>query len=183
MVASHGRRLIGRHSGLASREAVFETDEGIEVDSSDHYDVNRRRVLFTDILLVTYHRKRGGLFILLCLLGAAFPLFPVVGFLSAAPGNAELLPVIILFGTMASPALIVLAVHLIFGVDVVTVFGRRSKAELRFWFRKKRARRVYENIVAAARRAQQNLEEQIRAEAPPPPAPAEPAPPPTVTTE
>ena len=60
----------------------------------------------------------------------------------------------IFFGAFGLPALIAFLTRLLLGVDVVTVFGRRSKTNLRFALRKQRAREVYGTICAAVRNAQ-----------------------------
>ena len=63
------------------------------------------------------------------------------------------------------------------GRDVVTVFGRRSKAVLRFGsFRKQRAREVYGHVCAAVRRGQSAI---VTQEAPAPALPPDVPMPPT----
>jgi hypothetical protein len=70
----------------------------------------------------------------------------------------------ITFALLALPFLIALIVRLVLKLDFVTVFGRRSKAVMRFAIKKRRAREVYGHICARAREVQRSME-------PPPAAP------------
>jgi hypothetical protein len=63
-------------------------------------------------------------------------------------------------------------------VDAVTVYGKRTKAQILFWFRKQQARQVYQQICRLAREHQDRLARQVAAAAPRPlvpPGPQEPA--------
>ena len=42
------RKLLTRGASLASRTAVYETAEGLEVESKEQYDTVHRRVLYED---------------------------------------------------------------------------------------------------------------------------------------
>ncbi len=145
------RKRIGRWATISTRESVYQTPEGIEVDSSEQFELIRRRVLFEDVRLVTYHRMRGLAFLLTTGVLALF--FIVMGGFVASVGGESWTAALVFF-LMGVPALIAFMLRLVFGVDVITVFGRRSKATIRFSFRKQRAREVYGTICAAARGAQ-----------------------------
>lgn len=147
------RKLLGRHTGLASRERVYETPDGIEVESNDHYDVNRRRVFYDDVVLVTYHRQFGALFIVVNSLFVAFMVF-MSATMAAALRTKDVWPVIITWLIIASPSFIAVLLRLLMRVDVINVFGRRSKATLRFSWRKQHAREIYGRICARVRQAQ-----------------------------
>jgi hypothetical protein len=67
-------------------------------------------------------------------------------------------PAGLIFLLLGSPAIIGFLVRLIFRVDVITIFGRRSKASMRFRIRKGRARQVYGQVCAAVRSAQRQRE-------------------------
>lgn len=159
------RERIGRWSDIATRQFIYRTDAGIEVDELDQFEITRKRVFYDDILLVTKHRYIGPLFVVITmLLGTAFLTMGLFVHEKAA---------LITFGVIASPFLLMAFIRLTMRVDVVTVFGRRSRAQMRFIFRKGKARRLFDEISAAAREAQQRLADDIRAAEPPEAAPAE----------
>ena len=133
---------------------------GLEVESIENYEVIRRRVLFEDVLLITFHREMGFWFILLNGLAGAFFLFiGVVVVRTQLRGNmwAYLAPWLV----MAFPFLLFAALRAILGVEVISIFGRRSKAQIRFTFRKRRAREVYGRILARVRQAQKALASEV----------------------
>ena len=163
---SPDRVLIGKWATIVTREKVYQTPEGLEIETNEHYEVSQRRVFFEDVQLVTYHREYGRLYLWLTgLFSAAF--LALFLFLSTL-GE----PGVIVGGVFATifglPFLIAFVLRAVFGVDVVTVFGRRSKAAIRFRTRKRRAREVYGQICAAVRSAQRAI---IPAESPAPPPP------------
>jgi hypothetical protein len=110
------------------------------VDEYDNYQVRRWRVLFEDVVLVTFHPYRGLLFPIVCAALAG-----LLAWLSYAIGK----------GGSPSAGWIT-ALRLIFGVDQIDVYSRRSHARLRFAFRKARAREVWDQIIAAVRASQEN---------------------------
>lgn len=145
------RTRLSRWATLSTREAVYQTPDGIEVDSSEQFELIRRRVLFEDVRLVTYHRQRGVAYLLATGILALF--FIVLGAFVASIG-AESWGAAAIFFMMAFLALTAFGLRLVLGVEVITIFGRRSKAVIRFTFRKQRAREVYGTICAAVRNAQ-----------------------------
>jgi hypothetical protein len=146
------RTLLCRSRTFTGNEAAFLTPDGVDIDSGEHYEVIRRRVLFDDVHMVTLHTDRGLAFMILNgLLGGFFVALAV--FIVSINFNAWLgaLPFFIIGIVPFTGFLIRLAV----GRTNVTVFGRRSRAVLRFGsFRKARARAVYGQLCAAVRRAQ-----------------------------
>ena len=146
------RTLLRRSRTLLGTDAVFLTSDGLDVDASQNYEVILRRVFFDDVTLVTLHHERGVTFLLTT---AAFGVFflALAIFIVAVNFNAWLgaLP----FFILGAPSFVAFLLRLAIGRDVVTVFGRRSRAVLRFGvFRSQRAREVYGQICAAVRRAQ-----------------------------
>ncbi|MEA2339207.1 MAG: hypothetical protein QOE82_3214 [Thermoanaerobaculia bacterium] len=136
------RTLLGRNNGAMSREAVYETADAIEIESREGYEVNRKRVLFEEVLLVTIHRQLGTGYFVGMLLMTLF-----IGSTAIVLQFGAHLPVAALIvAILALPFLIACAVRLILKLDFVTVFGRRSKAVMRFPIRKRRAREVYGRI-------------------------------------
>ena len=139
------RRLLARYNGLATRHSVYMTDAAIEVDEHDSFEVVRKRVFFEDIQLVTLHERVGiaGIFAGLGLATFVFFIALIVG------KNGGW--IVALFGL---PLLVLGIVRMVKKEIILTVFGRRSKARMRFPFRAARARRIYGEICANARRAQ-----------------------------
>lgn len=155
------RKRIGRNNALASRETIYETADGLETESVEHYDITRKRVLYEDVQLVTYHRELGFWFVLLNVLVSAFFLALAITIVAVTRKNMILA---VIWLAMAAPSLIALTIRLLLRVDVVTIFGRRSKATLRFSFRKKRAREIYGQICARVRQVQRGLEREVAEE-------------------
>jgi len=166
------RKKIGRNAGLMTRELIFETPDAIEVESREGYEVTRKRVLYEEVLLVTFHRDLGTPYVVfMAVMTSLFGGLALIFLLSIhEPGFA------IAFGIVTFPFLIPLAIRLALKVDFVTVFGRRSKAVIRFPVRKRRAREVYGAICSRTLEVQRAM-----AEPEPEPIPVEepPAPPAT----
>jgi hypothetical protein len=155
-----GRVAIGREFSLAERTYGWLTPDAVEVDEVDGYDVSKRRVLLDEVLLVTRHRARRG--VVLLLWAAPALLFLLGAWFNRPPAGT-------VFLVMAAPFVLGFALHTLLGTDYVTVFGRRSRARVAFNFRKGRAREVFDLIVREVQAAQGT------AELPPPPAARNPA--------
>lgn len=173
------RILLGRNTGLGIREKVYETADAIEVDTTDQYELSRKRVLFEDIVLVTYHREVGGGYV-----GAHVLIATVFLFIAAATAAAQggWLGALIV-GAFAVPSIVAILVRTLLQVDVISVYSRRARAKIRFTFRKELAREVYGRICAKARQTQRKIEEENRALEPEPePLPDAETLPPSVTS-
>ena len=172
------RTLIARTRTLVGSDSAYLGDDAVEVDQSVNYEVVRRRVFFDDVQLVTMHRERGLWFLLLT--GAWGLLWTTVAiFIVAIDTNTW--PAALIFLAVGAPAVIAFLLRLAMGRDVVTVFGRRSKASLKFGvFRHARAREAYGQICATVRRAQSRAArvEVTPAESDAPPLPPDVPPPP-----
>ena len=152
-MAVKGRVLLGRSHDLAGRQRVCATADGLEVDENEGWDVTRRRVFYDDILLVTYHRYLGWIFLLVT--GLMSGVFGLIALGAAVGGPAAGIIVGLVF---ALPFALPFLLRLIFRVDVVTVYGRRTKAVMKFSFRKARAREIFDFVCELARRAQGQTE-------------------------
>jgi len=137
-----------------TRELIFETADAIEVDSREGYEITRKRVLFEEVLLVTIHRTYGTAYVAVMLVLSLLFGVLAVGFKFGAHEAG----VAMTFAILALPFLIALIVRVVLKLDFVTVFGRRSKAVLRFAVKKRRAREVYGHICARAREVQRSME-------------------------
>ena len=149
------KTLIGTDNGLASRGRVYETDDAIVAETTDQYELSRKSVLFEDVLLITYHREIGWTFVVVQSVIIFFVLL-VAGVTYASNGPSQVVAIIAAF---AAPSAVALTVRLIFKVDVISIFGRRSRAAIRFSFRKKRAREVYGRLCYRTRQKQRIPEE------------------------
>lgn len=145
------RERLGKSTGAATRDIVYLVEDGFEVESREYAEIVHRRVLFDDIQLVTYHRETGTAYVLITGALALLFLIPAIGVGIMSDDDLVFGSILAVFGL---PALIAMFVRLIFRVDVITIFGRRSKASLRFLVRKARARETYGRICAAVRQAQ-----------------------------
>jgi hypothetical protein len=152
---SASRKLVGRTTSLAGSEVVYLTADGFEVEKTSHYKVEELRVFCDDVMLVTIHRELGPAFVVLTGLASLF--FGAIAIFFLLIDDATW-PAAVMFGIFGSPFIIAFLVRLIFRLDVVTIFGRRSTARMRYAFRKRRAREVYEQVCAAVREAQRRRE-------------------------
>jgi hypothetical protein len=148
------RTLIGKFSSLAAREAIYETPDGFDVEVRAGYEVIERRVLFDDIQLVTYHRRYGTAYLLTTGLISLFFITVAIIVLATFPNEPT---AAIVFAVFALPSLISFLLRAFFGVDTITIFGRRSKASVGFRLQKRRAREAYERICTLVRNAQQRV--------------------------
>jgi hypothetical protein len=147
------RTLLGKFASLAARNAIYETPEGFVVETRAGYDVTERRVLYDDVLLVTMHRRYGVAYLVVTgLITLFFVVLALTTYRSVPEGAAAW--IVAAFGL---PSLISFLVRALFGVETITIFGRRSKAAIGFRFRKQRAREVYERICLLVRNAQQRV--------------------------
>jgi hypothetical protein len=143
------RKLLARSNHIATRQRIYRVSDGIEVDEVDHFEVRRSRVLYEDVILITYHRYRG----------IAFPLVTgglALGFGALAVWAAQAEPVAgwtVAAITVPLPLLAFL-LRMIFGMDEVNVYSKRTQAALRFLVRKRRARALMNEIGAAVRARQ-----------------------------
>lgn len=150
MSANDKRKLLGKSRRFGSRAAVYQTDDGLDLEINEQYDVVQRRVLFDDVMMVTIHRQLGALH----LFGTGFLALLFIGLaLLVLSRNIDAWPAAVILGIFGAPALLSFLVRLFLGLDVITVFGRRSKATIHFAVRKRRAREVYGSICGAVRSA------------------------------
>jgi hypothetical protein len=156
------RRLLGKAYSISERVRTYWTDEALEVDEVDHYEIRRRRVFFDEILLVTLHTKRGGMIAWVPGLLAIFTGLMALAAFFSEPTVGRVFAII----TLALLALMVLA--LLIPNWVVTVFGKRTRGRMFFQLRQNKAREVYAAICRAASEAQRALALRLAAESPPP---------------
>lgn len=156
-------KLIARWTSALSRARVFEHPDSLEIESNEQYEVTKRRVFLDDVQLVTLHRRRGAAFLVVMGILSLFANFFIL--LGIFIGD-EAAPVMgLMFGIIAVPSTIAFLVRLIWGLDIVTVFGRRSKLTMRFRLRKEKAREMYAHVCALVAEAQRRKAEEYATEA------------------
>jgi hypothetical protein len=150
------RVQLGTRTGLSFVHRVYSTADAIEVDEIEGVDVTRRRVLLEEVLLVTYHRAYGLAFVLT--LTVLLVVFSVVSSLVAIGDRAVALVVFALTGL---PTLVLLGLRLALGIDVLTIHGLRTRAEVHFWLRKGRGREVFRRVCRLVREQQDQRKRQL----------------------
>lgn len=157
------RVQLAKYTSTVSRIRVYEHEDSLELESNEQYEVTRRRVFLDDVLLVTYHRRRGAAYLVVT--GILALIFDGLAFASLGFGGWSAMPMVVMLMVPGLPATIGFLVRAIYGLDIVTVYGRRSKLAMRFRVRKQRAREVYERICTIVAQAQQRRAEEYAAEA------------------
>ena len=152
MAAPSSSVRIARSRGPLSRSTVFRTPEALEEQVIEGWDVSLRHVLFDEVLLVTRHKATN--------LVAAFAVLLCLGFallvsLAAGLASDKVAVGLVTFAAVGGPLLVLLILLLSVKVDIITVFGRRMRIRMRFWLRKERAVRAFDEICRAARQRQQ----------------------------
>jgi hypothetical protein len=167
------RHYLGRASVYGQTVRMFQTRDAIEVDEVEGYDVVRRRVFYDDVLLVTYHQFVGWGFVV-----AAGVLALIFGASSVAIGFGDWRMGLGVFAVTGLPFLIAMVARLVMKVDAVTVYGRRTKAQIHFPLRKGRARTVFNQVCRAVKETQDRIARDLAPRpvrtapaSPPPPAP------------
>jgi hypothetical protein len=169
---SMGRIPLGREQHLGGYRRVFEIEDGLEVDENNFVEIERTRVYFDDVLSITYHRQAGLVYLIIIGLMALF--LAGIAVLSTVMEGGRELVVAIVFACLAAPFVIAFVLRLILKVDVITVYGRRTMARMKFYFRKGTAREIYRDLALKIRARQ---EKAAAAQAPPPAPSLPPAPP------
>jgi hypothetical protein len=151
------RRFLGRYNDVITRQAVYATDSALEIDEQDNFQIVRKRVFFEDVLLVTMHERMAILAIFASLgFGAFLVLIGVIAGGAAGWMMGGLGALFVGYGLL----------RISMKASVITVFGRRSRARIRFALRKDRAQRLYDEICANVTRAQSQLEQHQQQEEP-----------------
>lgn len=161
------RRFLGKSLTFAERVRTYWTDEALEVDQADHFEIRRRRVFFDEIQLVTLHLRRlpgSGLLPLILALVSAL--------IAAASSSEPDVSQVFWIGAALLGGLSVVLGAL--PVWVVTVYGKRARSRMHFRMRQGKARSVYADVCRAASDAQRALSLRLAVQAPEPPLPQPP---------
>ena len=157
VVSERSRTLLGRVPNLGDREYVYRCDDALEVDAVDGYDVETKRVFFSDVEMITWHTRYsvGGLWI-----GGVSAALGLVICLLVALGSGDSTAGWVTFWIFFVPNLPVLAWFL-WPYAHVTVYGRRSVARMRWHFRREHSRRVFTELAREIRAWQEAHREPV----------------------
>jgi hypothetical protein len=152
------RKKLGGTRGLINRERVYRIDDGLEIDDVESYSVTRRRVYFNDVLMITKSVKRGW----------GHPVFTltfaiVFLLIAVAVGRSEAVIGFVIFAIAVVPFVTAFFLWLVVGNHVVSVWGRRSRAVMHFWFRTRKAERVFRDLTGLTSSYQRRLGRQFEA--------------------
>jgi hypothetical protein len=146
------RKLLGTASNWFTRVRVYLADDAVEIDEIEGYTGTRKRVLFDEVLLLTLDRRRRLTTVAIhAAFGSFFGLMALLTWMLAP--KLDQTPALIVAG-LGIPFWLLLLLHLAAGVDHVTVFGKRTTAQMRFSLRKGRARAVFALLRNRVREAQ-----------------------------
>jgi hypothetical protein len=148
------RRKLGSSFDLTERQYVYLQPDCLEIDVVDGYEISRKRVFLTDVCLITMHRQRRWVPLLILGSLSGILLLSGLGAMSAAGAHGDRTPVLIVFAVLGGLPGIMTLWMLLSPATNVTVMGRRTKAVLRFPFRRGRAEAMRDELSALVRQAQ-----------------------------
>jgi hypothetical protein len=152
------RTLLGTKAGFSERTRVYLAGDAIEVDDIEGYSGTRRRVLLDEVRAVTLDRRRSKVFLwIVGLLTLAIAVSILLNSQEAGVG-------LVLALVLCSPLLGWFTFHAAMGIDHLTVFGKRSNAEMTFAVNKSKARRTFALLRDLAMQAQDAARARIAAE-------------------
>jgi hypothetical protein len=139
-VLDRPRILLGKLPNLGDREYVYRCDDALEVDQVDGYEVETKRVFFSDVELVTWHQRysAAGLWI-----GGVSTVVGLVLWLLMAMSDETAGWVGFWFFFLPNVPVLL---WFLWPYWYVTVFGRRTSARMRWHFRRQRSREVFEQL-------------------------------------
>ncbi|HVR83450.1 MAG TPA: hypothetical protein VMU54_04010 [Planctomycetota bacterium] len=143
------RTYLGTDRKLWGIIRVYLRPDSLEIDEITFAEIERTRVLFDEVLAVTYHRAISlGFSVVLSIAGVVLL---AIALIAALQDKA---PAAVILFVFAGPLLFTLILHLIVKNDFITVFGKRTIARMRFRVRKRRAREVFRELTERIRAAQ-----------------------------
>ncbi len=161
------RALLGSLATLGSRSRIYLAQDAIEIDEIEGYTGTRKRVLLDEVLLVTLDRRRSrSLLIGLGLVAALVGLCALAGVGRVDLGGLGIVAVFL------SPFLAIMGFHAAVGSDYVTIFGKRTIAQMMFRFPTGRANAVFLQVRERIAEAQEQARRDTAAALPAVPAPS-----------
>lgn len=154
-----GRVFLGKATQFQDRQRIYAIPDGLEIDQMDQYDIIRKRVYFDDVLMITRHRFYGKIYVGLLSIGAAlFFLFAALAVANSGPEAA------VIFAIIGLCFFVPLVVRLALAVDAITIYGRRTKAQIHFHVKKAKCEEVYRQLCELTRLKQEAIANEILAE-------------------
>jgi hypothetical protein len=133
------RVFLGRDASWTERVRVYRTDEALEVAYISTFDVSLRRLFFDEVQLVTLHRARGSRTLwLMIVLSALCALGTWIAWSARELATIFLAMTVIVLAWTLATALI--------QSSIITAYGGRGRARIRFLYRPGKARRVYDDL-------------------------------------
>jgi predicted alpha/beta hydrolase len=158
--APNARRvLLGTRRGFMRQQRTYRAADYLEIDNIEGHEVRRRRIFYDEILMVTFHSALGWAAIVMTGMVAAF-----FGLLGLAVHGASRLAAGIVFAAVCIPLMVFLILRSVMPDEVVTVFGKRTRTQMRFWTRTARPREIYGLICRLAREHQARVARQSASE-------------------
>ena len=149
VVADRPRLRIGKSPTPGDREIVYRCDDALEIDAIDGYQVETKRVFFSDVQMITWHQRYSVLGLWIAGVSMAFGLL-----FWALIGTTNEVGFWIGFWFLFVPN-IPLTLWFLWPYWHVTVFGRRGAARMRWHFRKAHSLEVFEQLTRDIRAYQQ----------------------------
>lgn len=172
MVNFEARKLLGV-SGWQGHTGVYLLADCIETEARGMaVEIERRRMYLDDVAMVTRCRRVNYFLIVPCILaalsfGLVLAVFLVLTLTYPITANSTDAGFLLTAVAMVLTFVIVIAAHLIRKDEIVTVFGRRRKIEIRFgFFKRKRCEPAYDAIVSSARAAMERTRAAIERDRP-----------------
>ena len=172
MINFAARKYLGV-SGWQGQTGVYLLADCIEIEARGMaVEIERRRVYLDDVALVTRSRRVNYFLIVPCILAAMSFGLLTAAFLALTltlPRSANSTDPMVLLAAMALFLIfaVLIAAHVIRKEEIITVFGRRKKIEIRFGlFKRKRCEAAYAAIVSAARAAMEQTRAAIERDRP-----------------
>lgn len=169
------RKLLGRDMVpalwiLIGYRAVFEIEDGLEVDEINMAAIERTRVYFDDVVGITFHKTFGAGYLIVTGLCSWFFGAIAVAFI----GDAESMGGVIMAGATV-PFIAAFVLRVILKMNVITVFGRRTMAVIKIPLRSDHATQIYRDLTEKIRACQEKAAAAMPKPAPPPAPPPPPA--------
>jgi hypothetical protein len=158
------RTLLGTMSGLFDRERVYLGEEAIEKDLISGYDVETRRLFFSDMEMITWHRQfsKAGLWFGVISIAAGLLLMMFISAIvnvSFKSGNHAMVTWVS-FWVCVAPN-IPIALWFMRPYAYVTVYGKRNRATMSWHFRHVQSRRVFAELAQLVRSFQEHARQQL----------------------
>jgi len=150
------RTLLGTGADLGSRHRVYETAEAVELDEASGFTMIRHRVFYDEVILVTQHALVG--WPLAVALGA---LALLVGGMAGVVAMGDALWGALGVGAVALLLALLMVLRITIKMEAVTVYGKRSRVQVSFWLRRRKARAVFSRLCARVLQAQSSAAERL----------------------